>query len=92
MTERIDQPGAAAIGEQLLTMADGDVLVLILDMTGTAAFDHAGGSMLARVGAALATTAPGESTAPPGRTGATGPRPGKRTAELSGPHRPGGGA
>jgi anti-anti-sigma regulatory factor len=49
MPERIDQPGAAAMGEQLLTIVDGDVLVLILDMTATAECDHAGGDMLARV-------------------------------------------
>ena len=49
MPERIDQSGAAAIGEQLLTIVDGDVLVLILDLTGTTACDHAGGDMLARV-------------------------------------------
>ena len=49
MPERIDQPTAAAVGEQLLTIVDGDVLVLILDMTGTAACDHSGGGMLARV-------------------------------------------
>jgi anti-anti-sigma factor len=49
MPERIDQAGAAAIGEQLLTIVDGDVLVLILDLTGTTACDHAGGDMLARV-------------------------------------------
>ena len=33
MPERIEQPGAAAMSEQLLTIVDGDVLVLILDMT-----------------------------------------------------------
>jgi len=49
MPERIDQPAAAAAGEQLLTIIDGDALVLILDMTRTAACDHAGGGMLARV-------------------------------------------
>ena len=49
MPERIDQPAAAAVGEQLLTISDGDALVLILDMTRTAACDHAGGGMLARV-------------------------------------------
>ena len=49
MPERIDQPGAAAMSEQLLTIVDGDVLVLILDMTGTAECDHAGGDMVARV-------------------------------------------
>jgi len=49
MPERIDQPAAAAVGEQLLKIIDGDALVLILDMTRTAACDHAGGGMLARV-------------------------------------------
>ena len=49
MPERIDQPAAAAVGEQLPTIIDGDALVLILDMTRTAACDHAGGGMLARV-------------------------------------------
>ena len=49
MPERIDQPAAAAVGEQLLTIIHGDALVLILDMTRTAACDHAGGGMLARV-------------------------------------------
>ena len=49
MPERIDQPGAAAMSEQLLTIVDDDVLVLILDMTGTAECDHAGGDMVARV-------------------------------------------
>jgi anti-anti-sigma regulatory factor len=47
--DRIDQPAAAAVGEQLLTIVDDDVLVLIIDMTGTAACDHAGGGMLARM-------------------------------------------
>jgi anti-anti-sigma regulatory factor len=37
------------MGEQLLTIIDRDVLVLILDMTGTSECDHAGGDMLARV-------------------------------------------
>jgi len=49
MPERIDQPAAAAVGEQLLKIIDGDALVLILDMTRTEACDHAGGGMLARV-------------------------------------------
>ena len=49
MPESIDQPAAAAAGEQLLTIIDGDALVLILDMTRTTACDHAGGGMLARV-------------------------------------------
>ena len=49
MPERIDQPAAAAVGEQLLTIIHGDALVLILDMTRTEACDHAGGGMLARV-------------------------------------------
>jgi len=122
MPERIDQPGAAAMGEQLLTIVDGDVLVLILDMTATAECDHAGGDMLARVyhravargtglrlvatgekvrrvltltgidrlvpvyasvGAALAATAPGERTAPPERTGATGPPPADVGVEVA---------
>ena len=122
MPERIDQPTAAAVGEQLLTIVDGDVRVLILDMTGTAACDHAGGGMLARVyqravlcgtelqlvatdekvlrvliltgvdrrvpvhasvGGALAATAPGESTAPPERTGAAGPPPADVGVEVA---------
>jgi len=122
MPERIDQPAAEAVGEQLLTIVDGDVRVLILDMTGTEACDHAGGSMLARVyqravlcgtelrlvttdekvrrvltltgvdrlvpvyasvGAALAATAPGESTAPPERTGAAGPPPADVGVEVA---------
>ena len=115
LPERIEQSGAPAMGEQLLTIIDGDVLVLILDLTGTAACDHAGGDMLARVyhravargtglrlvasgemvlrvltltgidrlvpvyasvGAALAATAPGESTlraGSSGQAGSTGP-------------------
>ena len=122
MPEHIDQPAAEAVGEQLLTIVDGDVRVLILDMTGTEACDHAGGSMLARVyqravlcgtelrlvttdekvrrvltltgvdrlvpvhasvGAALAATAPGESTAPPERTGAAGPPPADVGVEVA---------
>jgi anti-anti-sigma factor len=119
----LEQSFATAVGEQLLTLIDGDVRVLILDMTGTAACDHAGGDMLARVyhrtvargtalrlvaggekvlrvlaltgidrlvpvhpsvGAALAATAPGESTARAetsaqaagsGQPGRTGPPP-----------------
>lgn len=102
LPEHLEQSFATAVGEQLLTIIDGDVRVLILDMTGTAACDHVGGDMLARVyhravargtalrlvtgcekvlrvlaltgidrlvpvhatvGAALAATAPGESTA-----------------------------
>lgn len=122
MPERIDQPAAAAVGEQLLTIIHGDALVLILDMTRTAACDHAGGGMLARVyqravvrgtelrlvatdekvrrvltltgvdrlvpvyasvGAALAATAPGDSTAPPERAGATGPPPADVGVEVA---------
>ena len=122
MPERIDQPAAAAVGEQLLTISDGDALVLILDMTRTAACDHAGGGMLARVyqravvrgtelrlvatdekvrrvltltgvdrlvplyasvAAALAATAPGESAAPPERTGAAGPPPADVGVEVA---------
>jgi anti-anti-sigma regulatory factor len=49
LPERIEQSGAVAMGEQLQAIIDGDVLVLILDLTGTAACDHAGGDMLARV-------------------------------------------
>ena len=122
MPERIDQPAAAAVGEQLLTIIDGDALVLILDMTRTAACDHAGGGMLARVyqravvrgtelrlvatdekvrrvltltgvdrlvplyasvAATLAATAPGESAAPPERTGAAGPPPADVGVEVA---------
>jgi len=122
MPERIDQPAAAAAGEQLLTIIDGDALVLILDMTRTAACDHAGGGMLARVyqravvrgtelrlvatdekvrrvltltgvdrlvplyasvAATLAATAPGESAAPPERTGAAGPPPADVGVEVA---------
>ena len=122
MPERIDHPAAAAVGEQLLTIIDGDALVLILDMTRTAACDHAGGGMLARVyqravvrgtelrlvatdekvrrvltltgvdrlvplyasvAAALAATAPGESAAPPERTGAAGPPPADVGVEVA---------
>jgi len=122
MPERIDQPAAAAVGEQLLTISDGDALVLILDMTRTAACDHAGGGMLARVyqravvrgtelrlvatdekvrrvltltgvdrlvplyasvAATLAATAPGESAAPPERTGAAGPPPADVGVEVA---------
>ena len=122
MPERIDQPAAAAVGEQLLTIIHGDALVLILDMTRTAACDHAGGGMLARVyqravvrgtelrlvatdekvrrvltltgvdrlvplyasvAATLAATAPGESAAPPERTGAAGPPPADVGVEVA---------
>ena len=122
MPERIDQPAAAAVGEQLLKIIDGDALVLILDMTRTEACDHAGGGMLARVyqravvrgtelrlvatdekvrrvltltgvdrlvplyasvAAALAATAPGESAAPPERTGAAGPPPADVGVEVA---------
>ena len=122
MPERIDQPAAAAVGEQLLTIIHGDALVLILDMTRTEACDHAGGGMLARVyqravvrgtelrlvatdekvrrvltltgvdrlvplyasvAAALAATAPGESAAPPERTGAAGPPPADVGVEVA---------
>jgi len=121
LPERIEQPGAVAMGEQLLTIIDGDVLVLILDMTGTATCDHAGGDMLARVyhravargtalrlvaggekvlrvlsltgldrlvpvhasiGAALAATAPGDSTAPAETSPQTG---GSGQADRTGP-------
>ena len=122
MPERIDHPAAAAVGEQLLTIIDGDALVLILDMTRTAACDPAGGGMLARVyqravvrgtelrlvatdekvrrvltltgvdrlvplyasvAATLAATAPGESAAPPERTGAAGPPPADVGVEVA---------
>jgi anti-anti-sigma factor len=67
LPEHLEQSFATAVGEQLLTIIDGDVRVLILDMTGTAACDHVGGDMLARVyhravarGTALRLVAGGE--------------------------------
>ncbi|MGD0242043.1 MAG: STAS domain-containing protein [Streptosporangiaceae bacterium] len=49
LPERVDEFNAGLIGEQLLSIVESDVLVLVLDMTATTACDHAGGDALARV-------------------------------------------
>jgi anti-anti-sigma regulatory factor len=49
LPERVEESNAKTVGEQLLSIVNGDVLVLILDMTATAACDHAGGDALNRV-------------------------------------------
>jgi anti-anti-sigma regulatory factor len=49
LPERIEEPNARLVREQLLSIVGSDVLVLVLDMTATTACDHAGGVALARV-------------------------------------------
>jgi anti-sigma B factor antagonist len=49
LPERVEESNARPVREQLLSIVDSDVLVLILDMTATTACDHAGGVALARV-------------------------------------------
>jgi anti-anti-sigma regulatory factor len=49
LPERVEESNAKPVSEQLLSILNSDVLVLILDMTGTAACDHAGGEALNRV-------------------------------------------
>ena len=49
LPERVGESNARPMREQLLSVVDDDVLVLILDMTATTACDHAGGVALAQV-------------------------------------------
>ena len=49
LPERVEESNATPVTEQLLSIVNSDVLVLILDMTGTAACGHAGGEALNRV-------------------------------------------
>lgn len=49
LPERVEETNAELVSEQLLAVVDGDVLVLVLDMTATVACDHAGGDALALV-------------------------------------------
>jgi anti-anti-sigma regulatory factor len=49
LPERVGESNARPMHEQLLSIVDDDVLVLILDMTATTACDHAGGVALAQV-------------------------------------------
>jgi anti-anti-sigma regulatory factor len=49
LPERVEEANAQPVSEQLLSILGSDVLVLILDMTATAACDHAGGDALNRV-------------------------------------------
>ncbi len=49
LPERIEEANASLVSEQLLSVVDSDVLVLVLDMTVTAVCDHAGGDALSLV-------------------------------------------
>src|ERR1700733_7514639 len=49
LPERVEEFNARPVREQLLSIVDSDVLVLIIDMTATTFCDHAGGVALARV-------------------------------------------
>ncbi len=49
LPERVEESNAEPVAEQLLSIVNSDVLVLILDMTATAACDHAGGEALNQV-------------------------------------------
>jgi len=49
LPQRVEESNAKPVSEQLLSIVNDDVLVLVLDMTATAACDHAGGEALNQV-------------------------------------------
>src|SRR5690348_14323380 len=72
LPERVEESNAKPVSEQWLSIVNSDVLVLILDMTGTAACDHAGGEALNQVYQRAMASGTARWPGPPGARGSPG--------------------